>query len=71
MPLETIENEWLLDALAKTDCPMSCPHGRPWWRYSMKEIERRFIAFELRSCRLMAGKERHGEKSKSSYFPFY
>jgi len=24
------ENEWLLDALAKTDCPMSCPHGRQW-----------------------------------------
>jgi len=29
MPLEQSKMEWLLDALAKTDCPMSCPHGRP------------------------------------------
>ncbi|PYT58369.1 MAG: DNA mismatch repair endonuclease MutL [Acidobacteria bacterium] len=29
MPLEQAKMEWLLDALAKTDCPMSCPHGRP------------------------------------------
>src|SRR5207249_2185065 len=27
MPLEQAKMEWLLDALAKTDCPMSCPHG--------------------------------------------
>jgi len=27
MPLEQSKMEWLLDALAKTDCPMSCPHG--------------------------------------------
>jgi len=33
--------EWLLSALAKTDCPMSCPHGRPVvLRYSVKEIEK-------------------------------
>jgi len=42
-PLEPSKMEWLLDALAKTDCPMSCPHGRPVvLRYSMKEIEKAF-----------------------------
>jgi len=43
MPLEPPKMEWLLDALAKTDCPMSCPHGRPVvLRYSVKEIEKAF-----------------------------
>jgi DNA mismatch repair protein MutL len=43
MPLEHAKMEWLLDALAKTDCPMSCPHGRPVvLRYSLKEIEKAF-----------------------------
>ena len=43
MPLEPSKMEWLLEALAKTDCPMSCPHGRPVvLRYSMKEIEKAF-----------------------------
>jgi DNA mismatch repair protein MutL len=43
MPLEQSKMEWLLDALAKTDCPMSCPHGRPVvLRYSIKEIEKAF-----------------------------
>jgi DNA mismatch repair protein MutL len=43
MPLEQSKMEWLLDALAKTDCPMSCPHGRPVvLRYSLKEIEKAF-----------------------------
>ncbi len=43
MPLEQSKMEWLLEALAKTDCPMSCPHGRPVvLRYSMKEIEKAF-----------------------------
>jgi DNA mismatch repair protein MutL len=43
MPLDHTKMEWLLDALAKTDCPMSCPHGRPVvLRYSVKEIEKAF-----------------------------
>jgi DNA mismatch repair protein MutL len=43
MPLDQTKMEWLLGALAKTDCPMSCPHGRPVvLRYSIKEIEKAF-----------------------------
>ena len=43
MPLEQNKMEWLLRELAKTDCPMSCPHGRPVvLRYSMKDIQRAF-----------------------------
>jgi DNA mismatch repair protein MutL len=43
MPLDVKKMEWLLSELAKTDCPMSCPHGRPVvLRYSMKDIQRAF-----------------------------
>jgi DNA mismatch repair protein MutL len=43
MPLEQNKMEWLLRELAKTECPMSCPHGRPVvLRYSVKEIQRAF-----------------------------
>ena len=43
MPLEQNKMEWLLSELAKTECPMSCPHGRPVvLRYSMKDIQRAF-----------------------------
>src|SRR6266403_1040100 len=43
MPLDQTKMAWLLAALAKTDCPMSCPHGRPVvLRYSIKEIEKAF-----------------------------
>ena len=43
MPLEQNKMEWLLAALAKTECPMSCPHGRPVvLRYSMKDIQKAF-----------------------------
>src|SRR5579864_5185169 len=43
MPLQQNKMEWLLAELAKTECPMSCPHGRPVvLRYSMKDIQRAF-----------------------------
>jgi DNA mismatch repair protein MutL len=43
MPLEANKMEWLLTELAKTDCPMSCPHGRPIvLRYSVKDIQKAF-----------------------------
>ncbi len=43
MKLDTSKMEWLLRALAATDCPMSCPHGRPIaMHYSTREILKAF-----------------------------
>lgn len=43
MPLEQNKMEWLLKELAKTEAPMTCPHGRPVvLRYSVKEIQKAF-----------------------------
>jgi DNA mismatch repair protein MutL len=43
MPLEQNKMEWLLKELAQTECPMTCPHGRPVvLRYSVKEIQKAF-----------------------------
>jgi DNA mismatch repair protein MutL len=43
MPLEQNKMEWLLAELAKTQHPMSCPHGRPVvLRYTMTEIQKAF-----------------------------
>ena len=43
MPLEQHKMEWLLQELARTECPMSCPHGRPVvLRYSVKDIQKAF-----------------------------
>ena len=42
-PLERHKMEWLLKELARTECPMSCPHGRPvLLRYSVKDIQKAF-----------------------------
>jgi DNA mismatch repair protein MutL len=42
-PLAPTKMEWLLGELAKTEYPMSCPHGRPVvLRYSVRDIERAF-----------------------------
>jgi DNA mismatch repair protein MutL len=41
--LEPAKIEWLLQALAATSCPMSCPHGRPIaLRYSTRDILKSF-----------------------------
>ena len=43
MRLDQSKMEWLLSALAATDCPMSCPHGRPIaLQYSTREILKAF-----------------------------
>jgi DNA mismatch repair protein MutL len=43
MPLDQNKMEWLIQELAKTECPMSCPHGRPVvLRYSVKDIQKAF-----------------------------
>jgi DNA mismatch repair protein MutL len=41
--LDRSKMDWLLRELAKTECPMTCPHGRPIvLQYSLKEIEKAF-----------------------------
>ena len=43
MPLEKEKMEWLLRELLKTECPMSCPHGRPIiLRYTLRDIRKAF-----------------------------
>jgi DNA mismatch repair protein MutL len=43
MRLDNSKMEWLLNELAATDCPMSCPHGRPIaLRYSTRDILKSF-----------------------------
>jgi DNA mismatch repair protein MutL len=42
-PLAADKMEWLLRELAKTECPFSCPHGRPVvLRYSVRDIQKAF-----------------------------
>ena len=42
-PLDAARMEWLLRSLAQTDCPMSCPHGRPIaLHYSTREVLKAF-----------------------------
>jgi DNA mismatch repair protein MutL len=43
MRLDHAKMEWLLQELAATDCPMTCPHGRPIaLRYSTRDILKSF-----------------------------
>ncbi len=43
MALDQTKMQWLLTELARTECPMTCPHGRPVvLKYSMKEIQKAF-----------------------------
>jgi DNA mismatch repair protein MutL len=43
MPLEPSKMDWLLQALGTTECPMTCPHGRPTvLRYGMKDLMKAF-----------------------------
>jgi DNA mismatch repair protein MutL len=42
-PLDPVKMRWLLDELARTEAPMSCPHGRPViLRYELREILKAF-----------------------------
>jgi DNA mismatch repair protein MutL len=43
MPLDAAKMQWLLNELAKTECPMSCPHGRPVaLKYALRDILKAF-----------------------------
>ncbi len=42
-PLDAKKMEWLVRELEATECPMTCPHGRPvLLRYSLKDIQKAF-----------------------------
>jgi len=42
-PLDPSKMSWLLHALGKTECPMTCPHGRPIvLRYGLKDLYKAF-----------------------------
>ena len=43
MPLTTEKMRWLLEELARSECPMSCPHGRPIaLKYGTQDILKAF-----------------------------
>ena len=43
MRLDDQKMRWLLERLAATECPMSCPHGRPIaLRYAVRDILKGF-----------------------------
>ena len=43
MGLDRNKMDWLLQALGKTECPMTCPHGRPTiLRFGMKDLLKAF-----------------------------
>ncbi|MGH9814033.1 MAG: hypothetical protein ACRD4T_12945, partial [Candidatus Acidiferrales bacterium] len=43
MPLTPDKMTWLLAALAETENPATCPHGRPIvLQYSLRDIQRAF-----------------------------
>jgi DNA mismatch repair protein MutL len=43
MALDMNKMEWLLRELARTECPMACPHGRPIvLKYGLKDIRKAF-----------------------------
>ena len=43
MPLQPEKMRWLLDELVRSDCPMSCPHGRPIaLKYDTRDILKAF-----------------------------
>ncbi len=43
MSLDQDKMKWLIRELGRTECPMTCPHGRPiMLRYGMREIQKAF-----------------------------